>query len=129
MVMDENFKARMMAIYTMAFSDGELGQSELTCLRAMAERHGISEEEIVKILMSPGNSDYIPSSVEERIEWLYDLALMAWADGVIRDEERNLLRRFAMRYDFLEENVEAIIDFLLGQAKEGKHIDEVLQQM
>jgi hypothetical protein len=63
----------------------------------------------------------------EKIEHLYDLARMAWADGVLDDTEIESMRAACKRLGFAEEHVVAISEFLLEQACENKNIGDVLK--
>ena len=62
-----------------------------------------------------------------RIEYLYNLSRIAWADGKIDDKEKEILEDASKRLGFAEENVAEIAEFLLEQAKEKLPFEEVLQ--
>ncbi|MDR2382526.1 MAG: TerB family tellurite resistance protein [Prevotellaceae bacterium] len=111
----------------MILSDTEVHPKELETLYQIGKERGVSEEEIHKVLFSPNS---FASSEElnndERIEYLYNLARIAWADGVLDEREKATLQNASKRLGFVEENAEAIATFLLEQAHEGKPIEEVL---
>ena len=92
------------------------------------EKGGISEEEIQRAVFSPNIFVLLESlSDDERIEYLYNLSRIAWADGNINDKQKEVLQDASRRLGFAEENVVEISEFLLEQAKEKKSIEEVLQ--
>ncbi|MDR0725084.1 MAG: hypothetical protein LBF59_03625 [Prevotellaceae bacterium] len=111
----------------MILSDTEVHPKELEILYQIGKERGVSEAEIQKVLFSPNS---FASSEElnndERIEYLYNLARIAWADGVLDEREIVTLQNASIRLGFAEENAEAIATFLLEQAHEGKSIKEVL---
>lgn len=126
--MDDTLKAHFLSLYCMVMADGIVSAKELeTLYRIGRENYGLSTEEINKAIVSSGTSFLVPEEAEEKVRILYEMAEIAWADGDIDPTERNLLRRYATRLGFMEENAEAIADFMLQQVKEGKSFEEVKQ--
>lgn len=86
------------------------------------------EEEIQKAIFSPNTFVSLESlSEDERIEYLYNLSRIAWADGKIEDKEKETLQEASKRLGFAIENAVEISEYLLAQAKEERSFDEVLQ--
>jgi len=129
MRMNENDKKMFLGLYRMLLADAEVHPSELELLYQIGkEKGGISESEIQQLLFSPNNA-FVSSdclSDEERIEYLYNLARIAWADGKIEDKEKEVLQEASKQLGFDEENVTVISEFLLEQVKENKSFEEVL---
>jgi uncharacterized tellurite resistance protein B-like protein len=127
--MNENDKKMFLGLYQMVLADAEVHPNELALLyRIGKEKGGISEKEIQEAIFSPNTFISLESlSDEERIEYLYDLARIAWADDKIEDNERETLQKTGKRLGFSEENAVEISEFLLKQAKEKKSFEEVLQ--
>ena len=127
--MNENEKKMFLGLYQMVLADAEVHPHELEVLYEIGkEKGGISEEEIQQAIFSSNTLVSMESlSDEERIEYLYNLSRIAWADGKIEDSERKALQESSKRLGFSEENVVEISEFLLGQAKEKKPFEEVLQ--
>lgn len=71
----------------------------------------------------------IPELIEVRIEYLYDLAIMIWADNDVSIDEYNLLKKYCATFEFLPENINQICDYLIGCAKNGVHLQEVLNSI
>jgi uncharacterized tellurite resistance protein B-like protein len=128
-MMNENDKKMFLGLYQMLLADAEVHPSELKLLYEIGkEKGGISENEIQLALFSPNTFVSLDSlNDDERIEYLYNLSRMAWADGKIEDSERETLQEASKRLGFAKENVEEIIEFLLEQAKDKKPFKEVLQ--
>jgi len=126
--MNENDKKMFLGLYQMMLADEEIHPKELELLYLIGEEKGVSEEEIQRTIFSPNSLESLESlNNEERIEYLYNLSRMAWADGVIEDRERKTLQAMSKRLGFAEENAVEISEFLLEQAKEKKSFEEVLQ--
>lgn len=117
-------------MYCMVVADGVVAVKELeTLYRIGMESYGISPEEINKAIVSSGKSVAIPSQMEEKLEVLYHLAEIAWADGEIDESERRLLARYAVRYGFLEDNAEEIAKYMLEQVHGGKSLEETINSI
>ncbi len=127
--MDENQKKMFLGLYQMLLADAEVHPKELELLYQIGkEKGGFSEEEIQQAVFSPNTLISLESlSNDERIEYLYNLSRIAWADGKIEDKEKVILQDASKRLGFADENIEAISDFLLEEAKENKSFEEVLQ--
>jgi len=129
MYMNENEKKMFLGLYQMMLVDAEVHPNELELLYQIGkEKGGISEEEVQRAIFSPNTFVAMNSlSDEERIEYLYNLSRMAWADGKIDNKERETLKEASKRLGFAEEHALEISEFLLVQAKEKKSLNEVLQ--
>lgn len=129
--MKENEKKMFLGLYQMLLADAEVHPNELELLYQIGkEKGGISEEEIQRAVFSPNTFVSLENlGNDDRIEYLYNLSRIAWADGKIDDKEKKILKEASKRLGFAEENVKEIIEFLLEQAKEEKIFDEVLKNI
>ena len=127
--MNENEKKMFLGLYQMLLADAEVHPNELELLYQIGrEKGGISEEEIHRAIFSPNTLISLETlDDEERIEYLYNLSRIAWADGKIDSKEKDILEDASKRLGFAEENVTEIAKFLLEQAKEKMPFEEVLQ--
>jgi hypothetical protein len=71
----------------------------------------------------------IPDDLNTRIEYLYDLALIMWADGIITGDEINTLRKYCKKFEFLEENIDGLTDYLIECVKTGTSKEEIIIQL
>lgn len=127
--MNENEKKMFLGLYQMLLADAEVHPNELELLYQIGkEKGGISEEEIQRALFSPNTFVSVEGlSDDDKIECLYNLSQIAWSDGKIDHKEKEVLQDASRRLGFAEQNVIEIAEFLLGQAKEKKSVEEVLQ--
>lgn len=126
--MERKLKSHFLSLYCMIVADQDVSTLELAELYRIGKEHyGLDDKEINLAITSEGPGFYSPERVEDKIKYLYELALIAYADGKIDDEEKLLLKKYTLRFGFLEENVDSIIDFLLNNAKQKSTPDEVLR--
>ncbi|ALL06071.1 hypothetical protein AQ505_11555 [Pedobacter sp. PACM 27299] len=125
----EKLKAHFLRLYQMAICDEDFSAIELKMLYSFAEDRGITAKNLDEILLRPINSkNHFPESIEEKIEYLYDLSLMIWADGVVDENERAALEKYIKMFGFLEENIPQIADFFLAATKSGKTKESIIQE-
>jgi uncharacterized tellurite resistance protein B-like protein len=127
--MNENEKKMFLGLYQMLLADAEVHPNELEQLYIIGkEKGGISENEIQQAIFSPNTLVSLDTlNDDERIEYLYNLSRIAWADGRIDEKELEILREASKRLGFAEENAVEITEFLLEQAKEKKAFELILQ--
>lgn len=128
--MEVSRQMQFLELYRMVMADGIAHPKEMgTLYRIGIEKYGLTNELIGKIISSGGTSTIVPKLPEERIQILYEMALIAWSDGTIEDSEQNLLRRYALKYGIKEEQVDNLIEFLLAKAQENVNEDEVIKSL
>jgi uncharacterized tellurite resistance protein B-like protein len=103
--------AHFAAMATLAASDGVISKEEQTMLDGFARKLEISEKEY-KEVMDPTKKFPIepPTSSEKRMERLYDLFRIIFADHVIDDQEMVLLKKYAIGLGFSDENAKTVIE-------------------
>jgi hypothetical protein len=122
-------KSHFLRLYQMAFSDDNFDPSELKMLYYFAEERGVSAKQLESILINPIQETIIPESLNEKIDYLYDLALMIWADKIITEDEKNTLKKYCLKFEFLPENVEDLSNYLLDSAKNGLLKEDIIKQI
>lgn len=116
-------------LYRLALVDEDFDMREVFLLTELCKKYNVNLNEISIKLTNTEHEVLIPESVEERIKYLYELTQMAWADNIIQDCERDMLRNYALRYDFLEENVDRIVDYLIDSVRDGKTLESIYQEL
>ena len=105
-------KSHFSAIVRVALSDGELTPEEKEFL---ATRLEISKEEYEEILENPSKYPINPPVLyTQRLERLYDLARMVYADHVLGPKQKQILTRFSLALGFTPSNVEYIVNKALS---------------
>jgi len=127
MIIDEQVKSHFLNLYAVALTDTQIDTKELELLFHMGNERGIPKEEIQDIILRPDAIKFtIPVDTIHKMEYLYDFARMAWANGEVDEYERVALRKFCVKFGFLEENIEELVQFLLDQAEKGTSSSELL---
>jgi uncharacterized tellurite resistance protein B-like protein len=122
-------KSHFLRLYQIALADENFDHLEMQLLYQFAEERGISKSDLDSILTGSIGEVTIPETLEERIEYLYDFALMIWADEVITEDERNTLIKYCRKFEFLDENIEELTNYLLENAKQGTSKSQILQEL
>ncbi len=112
---DSGFKDRnkghFSAIVRVAMSDGIITPEEKSFLDRLATRLEISSSEYEEILENPTKYQINPPvSHELRLERLYDLSRMVYADNILGEKQTLLLTKFALALGFSSANVNYIVD-------------------
>lgn len=129
LVMDDVMKWHFFNLYCLALSDGYLDFTELQTLYDIGVEHGITPEQINHLVLTANIAPKVPETVAEKVECLYDLTRMAWADRRIAPEERDIIKKCVVRYGFLEENATGIVDYFIESVKENKSKADILNEI
>ena len=122
-------KSHFLSLYEMALTDNDFDILELQMLYHFAEERGIPKEELDKLFLNPINYEAnIPEELATRIEYLYDLTKIMWADGKIRADEINTLKKYCKKFNFLEENIDDLAKYLIDCVQKGIDKNEIIKQ-
>ena len=128
--MDLQTKWRFLQLYCMVVADGVIDARELeTLYRIGRDNYGLSANEISQAVTEAGATFPLPTDLKSQVNLLYEMAIIAWADGIIEDSEKHLLKSYALKMGFKEENLDEIVDFLLLRAKYNTPFDKVLNEI
>ena len=127
--MNEGLKSHFLNLYSMVMADGEVSQREKTELYRIGEEfYNVKQEEFDRLFLSDEILFYMPQTEEEKLLYLYDFALIAWADGSVVDEERQMLEHFALRFGVQPDEVKPLIDLLLDKAEQHLSHEELMKE-
>ncbi|PQJ32375.1 hypothetical protein BST92_10750 [Nonlabens arenilitoris] len=122
-------KGHFLRLYQIAFADDSFDKLELEMLYQFANDRGLTKEQLDGILLNPSTDISIPDSIETRVEYLYDLAIMIWADDKVDEDEYIALKKYCKKFGFLDENIEALADYLLESANNGVSKEEIINSI
>jgi uncharacterized tellurite resistance protein B-like protein len=116
---DSGFKERnqghFASIVRVAMENGHLSEEERLFLDKLAKRLEISGEEYKDILANPFAYPINPPHLYvQRLERLYDLSRMVYADHILGPRQKEILTRFALALGFTPGNVNYIVDKALS---------------
>ncbi|MFD2892004.1 TerB family tellurite resistance protein [Flavobacterium chuncheonense] len=131
---DNEFKNRnkghFAAIVRVALSDGEITSEEKDFLDKLAIRLEISNEEYEEILENPAKYPVNPPVLHvHRLERLYDLARMVYADHILGPKQKQILTRFTLALGFTPSNAGYIVDKALSLLVLNVDLDTFIYEM
>lgn len=126
---NKELQSHFLRLYQIAGADKNFDVLEMTQLYNFAEQRGIGTEYLTNILTNPVHQLEVPSAIEKKIEYLYDLAIMIWADKQVTLDECNLLKKYCEAFGFLPENTGGICDYLIDCAKKEINLQEILDAL
>jgi len=123
-------KSHFLRLYQMALSDDQFNVLELQMLYHFADERGIPKEELDKLFLNPVSIEFtVPENLNTKIEYLYDLTRIIWADEKINDDELNMLRKYCRKFDFVEENINDLSDYLIDCVQKNIGKEEIISQL
>ena len=131
---DSGFKERnrghFSAIVRVAMENGHLSPEERLFLDKLAKQLEISEEDYKEILANPLKYPINPPYLHvQRLERLYDLSKMVYADHILGPRQKEILTRFALALGFTPGNVSYIVDKALSLQVMGVDADTFVYEM
>lgn len=128
---DNEFRKRnqdhFASIVRVAMSDNIITDEEKEFLDRLAKKLEINSADYKKILKNYASHPINPPvSYDERLERLYDLTRMVWADHIREVEQVKLLRKFCVALGFHATNVKYITEKALDLVRVGRDLDEFM---
>ncbi len=131
---DSGFKKRnedhFAAIVRVAMDDGKITDEEKAFLDRLARKLDISEHDYKQILKDYASHPINPPiSYDIRLERLYDLARMVYADNIKDEHQVKLLHKIAVGLGFSAINVKYIVDKALKLVHTKANLEEFIYAM
>jgi hypothetical protein len=131
---DNEFKSRnkghFSAIVRIAVADRNISAEEKLFLDKLAVNLEISKEEYEEILENPMKYPINPPYLyTQRLERLYDLSRMVFADHVLGQKQKDLLIKLALALGFTPGNVSYIVDKALSLLVQNVDLDAFIFEM
>ncbi|MDP3313156.1 TerB family tellurite resistance protein [Lutibacter sp.] len=98
------------SVVKLALEDNIITIEEEKLLKRLAKRFHISDEKYKQIIENPEEYPIdTPHSYDERIERLYDLIKMVFADGSVSSHELHVLKKISLGLGFSLQNVDNVV--------------------
>ena len=128
---DNEFRKRnkdhFASIVRVAMSDVVISKGEQKFLNRLSSRLNISEADYKKIMKDYASHPINPPvSYDERLERLYDLTQMVWADKIRQKNQVKLLRKFCVALGFHAVNIKYITKKALELVKQEADLDQFM---
>jgi len=103
--------AHFASIATLAAVDGEINPQELKLLNSFAYKLNITEAEFKEVMKKSNKYPIDPQNNSElRLERLFDLFRIIFADNEVEDDEMILLKRYAIGLGYTNDKADKIIE-------------------
>jgi len=103
--------AHFASIATLASIDGEVSSEEKSMLDRFAKKLDITPSEYKEVMKKENKYPIdTPHDAEKRLERLYDLFRIIFADHLIDDEEMVLLKKYAIGLGYSGDKADAVIE-------------------
>ena len=110
-------------------TDGKISPEEHGMLYKEGVKFGLSEPEIEKLIESESNHVYhAPYSLQDKFEHMYNVAVMILADEVITENEKKLLKRFAIEAGFQDKAIDDLIEVLFEGIQKNETEEALLEK-
>ena len=120
-------KDHFAAIVRIALADGEITDEEQAFINRTAINLEIEESEVSSIIENINDYPIIPpTSKKARLERLYDLSRMVFADNIADNDEKKLMYRLVVNLGFDSDNAESIVEKSFGEIEKGSDEDEFI---
>ena len=129
-ILTTELKSHFLRLYQMALTDDNFNSLELQTLYHFADERGVPKEELEKLFVNPVSYESdLPEDLNTRIEYLYDLTRIIWADGKVTPDEMNTLKKYCKKFEFLDENIDDLANYLIDCVQKGVQKQEIINQL
>ncbi len=110
----------------LSFADGVLDENEMKIIEKVARKYGIGDAENLKFLIKNFDKFSIQPtySYDQRIEELYYLTKIIYADSEIDKAELKILKNSIIALGFPPKNVDIIYETAVGKIVDDADLDE-----
>jgi hypothetical protein len=111
-----------------AIADDIISNNEKELLYRVGEKLGFTDPEIDNLVETTGKSDFIPPyELSKRFAQVYDVVKMTMVDGIINKNEMRLASGFAVKSNFNENEIPALLVLIIHGIKDGKDEEELFK--
>ncbi len=109
-------KNHLKNLIALAMIDGHFHADEEKMIYKVGEMYGLKDRQISVLIAEYKATDlHIPDSFDKKMEQLYDLVRMVYADGVVEDQEIEFCQHLMVQYGFKPE----VVPWLIGIFEEN----------
>lgn len=121
-------KSHFAAIVSLALADDHISDEEKAFIDRLAIYLEIEPDMVSQIMESPEQYKVEPpADKNSRLERLYDLSRMVFADHIADDNEKKLLKKLAIGLGFDTDNIKKVIETALEMVAKGIDQDDFVE--
>lgn len=122
--------SHMKNLISIATADGHFDEQERALVYSIADRLGLSEEEMGEVVVAADKIKFhVPSSESEKIELVYDLIQVMMVDGEMEDNELILCRSHIKKLDYPSHMVDMLINAASNCIRTGLDREVALKKL
>jgi uncharacterized tellurite resistance protein B-like protein len=123
-------KGHFRNLIMLARIDGKVADDEKALLNRIANRLGLTDEQVKEVLDDSNSYPMIPPvSREERYERLIQLVQMIFVDGTIDKKEDILIHRYGIALGFTQEELDEKYPLIVDKVQNGMDRQEILDSI
>ena len=127
-------QTHILTLLMLAEADNRDHINEIRFINNVAGRIGLSEMDVQEIDKHPERLTFsLPESEEDRMTMLYDLLFLMKIDGVVAEEEKELVRELGVRLGFritmVEEFIQTMAQYVGQQVPANALLDIIRKYM
>lgn len=94
-------KTKIRSLVATAYSDGFFDSRELFIINQRAKELGLESSDILEIIRNPEVTEFVfPVTQEEKLEFMYDLMRVIYADKIIDPSEEKIFYKYLKKLSF-----------------------------
>jgi uncharacterized tellurite resistance protein B-like protein len=98
-------KNHLRNLIALAKADGHLHPDEEKMIYKIGDKYGLKDRQIASLLRSKKKFEsQVPSSHDSKMDQLYDVVMMVYADGVVEDSEITFCKELVHQFGY-DENI------------------------
>ncbi|MEK9604023.1 MAG: TerB family tellurite resistance protein [Flavobacteriaceae bacterium] len=121
-------KAHFAAIVNLALADDHISDEEKAFIDRLAIYLEIETDEVAEIMKAPEKYKGAPPvDKNSRLERLYDLSRMVFADNIADENEKKLLNKLVIGLGFEADNSQKVVEKALEMVAKGIDVDDFIE--
>ena len=103
-------KNHLKNLIALAKADGHLHQAEEKMIYQIGDKYGLKDRQIASLLRSEKKLElHVPETHDEKMDQLYDVVMMVYADGVVEDSEVEFCEELVDKFGYKKDIVQWLI--------------------
>ena len=125
MKISENLISQLGRMYILANVDNDFSSKEIDYIKNYCERFGVDYHEFEETYLVEQHFEVIPETPEEKMNALYDLTVLCYADGEISENEIKMLHKIAANFSMDSKLIKPVIDTLIEGVKSSLSLNDL----
>jgi uncharacterized membrane protein YebE (DUF533 family) len=122
-------KTKIQSLVATAYIDGFFDSRELYIINQKAKDLGLDGEEILEIIRNPEKQEFVfPVTEEEKLEFMYDLMVVIYADAIIDELEIKIFYKYLNKLEFKKQIQDHLFEIIKDSVKNNKEFKEFLSK-